>query len=148
MAKEGRIPNGYYDAIPVPVETEDGKKFCQLGLSKRSGTKQVMVTFQIDSGEFKGVKLPWFGYLTKDAAETTIKSLKLIGWNGKSFKDLTSLELTGKVQITVENDTYEGRVRSRVSWVNELGGPQIILGRILPPKEVSSLDKEFAQFLE
>src|SRR5262245_33978927 len=122
----GRVPNGYYPARAVRVELEDGSKpFVQLGLSKRSGAKQALVMLRIDSGDHKGICLPLFGYFTEDSRERTIQSLRLMGWKGKSFATINDGELTELVSVTVETEQYEGKTRTRISWVNDPSGPKI-----------------------
>ena len=141
-SSEGRIPNGYYQARAIRTELEDGSKpFVQLGLSKRSGTKQVLMMFQIEGGEHKGKTFPWFGYITEDSRERTIAALRLCGWKGKSFSTINDEELTDLVSVTIETETYDGKTRSRVSWVNDLSGPKIELDRKMDAKAIKELDK-------
>lgn len=113
------VKEGNYTARAVPQKTEDGPKYAQLGLSKNSGTKQVLMMFQIESGPFKGETLPWFGYFTKDAAKRTVESLRLCGLKGQDIFAVESQRLDNKVSITVEVGEYEGKTRSRVAWVND-----------------------------
>ena len=148
MSDYARVPDGIYTAKPVPVELETGEEtFCQLGLAKKKGTKQVLVIFEIQDGPFKGNQLPWFGYLTEDSAKRTIDSLKTVGWDGLSFADLPAAILDGVTQVTVENQTFEGKMRSRVAWVGNSGGPRIVLDKQLDSKGLGSLDKTFGVYL-
>lgn len=138
----GRIPNGYYQGRAIRVELEDGsKKYVQLGLSKRSETRQLLVMFKIESGEFAGMTFPWFGYFSDDSAQRTIESLRLMGWKGKSFATINDEELNQLVSLTIETEDYEGKTRTRVSWVNDLSGPKIELEKMLDAKSLKDLDK-------
>lgn len=124
------IPKGYYNAMAAPVETDEGRLWAQFGEAK-SGTKQVLVHFEILDGTYAGSKLPWFGYFTKDTIARTLESLRIAGFKGDDLETFPWQQPDQKVSITVEHNTYEGKTHARVAWVNKPGGGGVKLANPL-----------------
>lgn len=116
------VPAGYYPAVAVPIEMDGANVWAQFGESKQKGTKQVVLHFEIMEGEHTGVRLPWFGYFTKDAADRTIESLRIAGFKGDDLSMLPSQVLENRVTIVVEVNEWEGKRQSKIAWVNRPGG--------------------------
>jgi hypothetical protein len=115
-----RVPDGQYKGRPKAIENDaGGTSYAQLGLSKNSGTKQVVIMFEITKGPCKGEVLPWFGYFTMDSKARTVESLRLCGFTGQNILDVETQKLDGEVVLVVENQEYDGKIRSRVAWVND-----------------------------
>lgn len=90
------------------------------GVLTTSGDKEcVMVEFELL--EHEGQSLTWWGYFTDAAMEITFKALRNCGWTGTDLQDLTGLD-ANEVILVVENETYQGKTRPKVKWVNSLGG--------------------------
>lgn len=87
----------------------------EFGLA--NGKEQVALMFQIVGGEFDGKSIPWFGYFTEKTAERTMDSLRYCGWSTDSLADLTGVT-DNEVEIVVADEEYQGKVRSKVQWVN------------------------------
>ena len=106
-----RVAEGTYVAFPVKSE---------FGFTN-GGKEQVRVDFEISEGEFTNYTLPWFGYFTDKTRTRTLETLRLLGWRGN---DLTKLDGIGtrKVEIVVEDDTYQGKTKPKIQYVNPLGG--------------------------
>lgn len=121
-----KIPPGFYNAVAVPVDTDDGKVWAQFGEAK-NGTPQVLLHFKILDGEYQGYQLPWFGYFKKDSMERTLKSLRYAGFRGDDLTDLPEQPLDLKVSITVEHQEFDGKTYARVAWVNRPGGAGVKL---------------------
>lgn len=86
-----------------------------------NGTEQVAVVFNIvDPAEFVNQKITWFGFFTEKTLERTFKALRLCGWEGDNLADLSGVD-ANQVDIVVEHESYEGKTRARVLWVNEAG---------------------------
>jgi len=95
----------------------------ELGETK-AGAPQIAVTFRIiddDQPEAVGAELVWYGYFTEKAKARTLESLVHAGWDGDDIEELAGLGTT-EVNIVVELDTYNGRTRPKVQWVNAIGG--------------------------
>jgi hypothetical protein len=116
------IEAGYYEAKAVPTTDEAGNiKVVHFGLSS-TNTKQVLITFEIERGDAKGQKVPWFGYFTDKSWERTIQSLRYMGFKGNDLSTLDAQTLDQIVSLSVEESEWDGKTHMRVSWVNELGG--------------------------
>lgn len=87
-----------------------------LGLSQ-TGKEQIAVLFEITSGPHAGKSITWFGYFTDQTVDRTLESLRHCGWDSDSLADLDGLG-ENEVVLVVEDETYEGKTRSRVKWVN------------------------------
>lgn len=85
------------------------------------GTDQIMVAFEVTQEEHKGHRFYWYGFFSDKTIDRTLESLEACGWDGKGFKDMTSLR-KNEVELVVETETNEGETYLRVRWVNRLGG--------------------------
>jgi hypothetical protein len=89
-----------------------------------SGNKEVAVLFDIldESAEYSS--LTWRGYLSDAAFERTIESLRICGWEGDDLSKLEGLD-KNEVELVVEEEEYEGKIQTKVRWVNRLGSLSI-----------------------
>lgn len=116
------IPEGFYRAVAVQVDTEEyGPQWAQFGTTK-NGNDQVVVVFEIIDGPCMGRRLTWFGYFTKDTTKRTLESLRYCGWKGDDLMALPNQEIDQEVQLVVKHETYEGKTHARIAWVNNPGG--------------------------
>ena len=101
-----RIPQGTYSAraVSAAIVTMGEKK-----------TPAVAVVFHIQSGDVKGTLIEWTGFLTPAARERTVESLEHCGFDGEDLGTCCNRD----VAIVVEDDEYEGVIRSKVRWVND-----------------------------
>lgn len=87
-------------------------------------------------------RITYFGYLSDAALEYTLKSLETMGWNPHEHDGrITSLNgtelLVGNVvQIVVEEEEFEGKLRPKVKWINPSGGG--IVGDPMEEKEAEA----------
>lgn len=116
------VPAGYYTAVAVPIDTQQGRVWAQFGKAK-TGTDQVVVMFSIIEGEMAGERLPWIGYFSEKSEDRTLESLRLVGWVGDEIEAVVHGPLDQKVSITVEHNKNpeNGKVMARVAWVNAFG---------------------------
>jgi hypothetical protein len=119
------VQPGYYNAVAVPVDVEKTKVWAQFGTSKK-GTRQVVLHFEIIDGPEAGRRLPWIGFFTNDSWQRTMESLRFAGWSGDDLSALPSMPLDQVVSITVESDEYDGKTRSRITWVNQPGAGGVL----------------------
>lgn len=99
----------------------------ELGESQ-NGTPFAAVTFRLEDHDDTIV---WYGYITDKTTERTLRSLRIAGWIGN---DLRTIEGDGSalrevVDLVIQDDEYNGKVRSKVQWVNK-------------PKSSAGFDKE------
>jgi hypothetical protein len=92
----------------------------ELGLTSK-GNEQVGVELQLLGDGYEAVKLSWYGYFTDASFPITIKALRALGWAGDDLSDLSGID-TNEVELVVENEEYEGKVRPKVQFINALGG--------------------------
>lgn len=128
------IPDGTF-AKAVALDT-DGDRFGRSGAPKN--TAQVLLYFQILEGEYKGRRVPWFGFFTPDTVNRTMESLRYCGWKGTDLRKLGPLDQV--VEIEIEVNDYNDRQSNRVKWVNRPGGGAMKLNN---PMDANAL-RDFA----
>lgn len=101
-----------------------------------NGNMQCAVPFEISQGEYTGETITWIGVMhdTQDkngqsGAERVIASLQHAGWTGDDISELADIDddnakrmMPDEVQLTCEPETYDGKERLKVQWVNKPGG--------------------------
>ncbi len=110
---------GTFEANVAPTEAG------WIGESKEKGTPFVRIPLIVSEGSEIGKYAVWYGYLSDAAFERTIEVLvKAFGFNG----DLEGL-YSGKIsfvgdpcQIVTELESYQGKERCKVRWLNPPGG--------------------------
>jgi len=130
------VPRGFYTAVAVPIEIDGLETWAQFGASKNKGTKQVVLNMEIVEGDYAGSRLAWFGYFTQDSADRTIEALRLVGFKGDDLATLPTQKLGQRVSIVVEEEEYDGKVRSKIAWINRLGGGGMKLERTMDANEL------------
>jgi len=116
---------------------EVGIRSTQLTVSGEKGTPCVSVLFEDETGD----TITYWGYLTDAALQYTLKSLAAMGWDSAEHDgridtlNETDLLVGRKVEIVVDEEEFEGKVRSKVKFVNEIGGG---LGERMAPEESKS----------
>jgi hypothetical protein len=107
------IPAGKYIARAEEAE------FSQ----SRTGTDQCRVTLRIEGSDQEGALIDAYLYFSEAAADRSIDSLQLMGctFPGGDITDTVGLGRR-PVEIVVEHENYNGKVRAKVKWINEFGG--------------------------
>jgi hypothetical protein len=137
------IPAGYYAAVGVPVQTDEGQVWAQFGRSQNKGTPQVFVAFALLDGPHAGRRLGWFGYFTEGSADRTIESLRLCGLKGDDLANAIKGPLDQEVQLVLEHEEYEGKKRVKVSWVNAPGGGAFKMANPMNAQELRQFAAKF-----
>jgi hypothetical protein len=86
----------------------------------QKGDPQAVVTFsfQTDDGPHN---LNWYGSFSEKAMPHTVKALVVCGLKGNN--PAGELEIGKEVQIVIENEADDkGVLRSKIRWVNQVGG--------------------------
>jgi hypothetical protein len=106
--------------------------------------------FEWDSAEAKDRAIVSYNVLfgKKGCTLSGDQVKKITGWEGDSFSSLAAMDLVGiKIQWRNEEDTYDGKTKVQVSWIDlydaEPGGTV----RKLDDKGIKDLDAKFAEFL-
>jgi hypothetical protein len=107
-----KLVAGKYKALVTSFEfgeSETGKSF-------------IMLTFEVQEGTYAGEVINCWKYLTENTATYTIQSLRVCGWKGSELNE--EMEGLGElpVEIVVESETYNGKDRLKVKYINQIGG--------------------------
>lgn len=139
---------GRWLAIPVQQEGTDGSALnIVFATSEKKGTLGGTVKFEITSGPAKGETAYWTGWMSDGALKNTIKGLRAIGFVGDdidAFNDQDPLSLR-EVELTVENEEYNGKPRPKVQWVNR---PRRSMAREDVRAAAAGIKAKLAQFVE
>lgn len=89
------------------------------------GDPSIVIRFGFDGDK----SLVWNGYLTEKTQEKTAEVLALLGLKeDDKIQDLIDgppsclLDLNKEVELVIAMETYEGKTRPRIQYVNQLGG--------------------------
>lgn len=95
-----------------------------LGVTSKAA-EQVAIEFELL--DLSGTRYTYFGTFGDKALEHTLKALRASGWRGDDLADLSSVggPDAPEVELVIENETYEGKTRARIRWVNPRGGLSI-----------------------
>jgi hypothetical protein len=94
-----------------------------LGMSS-TGKEQIGVMFEIAGGPCDGKHITWFGYFTDNTVDRTLESLRHCGWASDNLADLDTLN-ANEVELVIEDEEYDGKVRPKVKWVNRISRLQM-----------------------
>lgn len=88
-----------------------------------TGKPQVGVVFELIGDEaIGGVKLTWYGFLHDEkSAKRTMSSMRACGWDGLGLITEAQGLDQNEVGVVVEDNDWEGKVTSRIAWVNAIG---------------------------
>lgn len=84
--------------------------------STSTGKTRLRVLFEL-GGDYAGRHLTWDGYFSEGAFARTVESLEHMGWEGTDLSDVQGLD-KNEVVLVVSQETYEGKTRNRINWVN------------------------------
>lgn len=103
----------------------------------KDGNPQVTITF---SFEAEGIKsLTWFGSFKEKALPHTLKALLVCGLKGSN--PAGALDVGREVSIVVDDEEgQDGKIRSKIKWVNALGGAKNVIPPDLAKAKLSELE--------
>ncbi len=98
-----------------------------------TGKEQLEIQFSTPEGNIRA-----FLFFTEASVDKSLEALENCGWDGVSLRTLDGL---GSIEcsLNVGEETYEGKTRVRVNWINKLGS-----GKPLPDSGLSALEKRLA----
>lgn len=102
----------------------------------KAGDPQASVTFSFDA-DSRPQNMTWFGSFKEGKAqEITIKALLTCGLKGNN--PAGPLDIGKQVSLVIEDEKgQDGKIRSKIRWVNALGGVKNV---IAPDLAMSKLD--------
>lgn len=105
------VPAGTYRARAVG---QDGVQYGFTG----TGNAQLAVEFELLE---EGERVTWFGvFAPGKSSDIAMRALRAAGWTGDDLNDLVGLGST-EVELVIEDEEWNGKVRTRVRWVNVPG---------------------------
>lgn len=108
--------------MTVKIEKGEYRAKCKtwaLGASQ-NGTERLECEFELL--DMDGLTMNWEGYLSEAAFLRTQESMKHMGWAG-DWEKVEGLDKC-EVSLAIEDETYLGKTRSRVRWVNRAKLPE------------------------
>ncbi len=104
----------------------------------KDGLPQAAVTFSFEADK-RPHTITWFGSFKEKALPITVKALLTCGLKGNN--PAGPLEIGKEVSIVVEEEIgQDNKVRSKVRWVNPLGGVKNIISADLAKAKLSALE--------
>lgn len=85
-----------------------------------TGTWQAVIRFSILDEEYAGAEITAWLYCSEAALPRTVEALRYCGWEGDDLNDLSTVG-SKDCELVIVEDEYNGKVRLKVKWVNELG---------------------------
>jgi hypothetical protein len=117
-----------------------------IGLAS-TGREQIGILFEVTEGELQGRELTWFGSFTPESFPITVKTLRELGWSAQNVGTLrTELRLGTLVQLVCEPETFNGRERLRVKFVNRRG--VVRMDQHMTKEQRSAFSKEVQEMLD
>lgn len=83
----------------------------------QDGKEHVAVLFDYVDSNGEAGAITWYGYFSDKTWERTLDSLRYMGWTGDDLGNLDGLD-THEVELVLEEETYQGKTRTKVQWVN------------------------------
>ena len=90
-----------------------------LGVSQ-NGNEQVGVEFELI--EVPGQHITWYGTFTDAAFDIAMRGLRSAGMTGDDLSDFSWVEKAPEVMLVVDHETYQGKTKVKVKFINSLGG--------------------------
>ncbi len=94
----------------------------QFGESK-NGKEQIAITFDLldETDTETGHTITWFGFFTEKTEARTIESVGHCGWDMATGPTNAHRVADNVVELVIEDEEYEGKVRTKVQWINRIG---------------------------
>jgi len=97
-----------------------------------TGKERIIVVFQVtDKGEAFGELVSWHGYFTDATLDSTIKQIKVVGFEGSDIFN-RGMMIGHEAKIVVVDEEYNGYNYTKVRWINSVKST---------PKQLDMLDE-------
>jgi hypothetical protein len=83
-------------------------------------------------------KITWFGGFSEAGRQYTIKNLITLGLKGNN--PAGNLEIGKQVEIVIDNETFEGKTRAKVKFINGPGAARNVIPQDLAKAKLSALE--------
>lgn len=103
-----------------------------------TNTIQIGIRLRITDGDHKGKTITWYGSFTDESEHITIRAMRALGHVGDDVYDHRAM-LSDNADISatavVEHETYQGKKRAKVNWINGGDGGAIVMSKELSEGE-------------
>lgn len=82
-----------------------------------NGKESIAIRFEFIAGPHVGKSIQGWFYFLDSTVERTLQTMRHCGWTGETLGDLTGMG-DAEVELVIEDEEYNGKVRSKVKWVN------------------------------
>lgn len=137
------LPAATYPAVVVPVETPNGPVSIQWGPGSEKSPFTAAVTFEVLSGPYAGQRITAFLYFGEKSAPHSMKGLRAAGFTGDDIDKFSDQNPDIECQIVVGHETYQGKTRAKVLWINQAGGGGFVFEKQLSPSELRKFSAQF-----
>jgi len=137
------LPAGTYAAVVASVDTERGPVYIQWGPGTERSPFVAAVSFEVLNGPQAGQKISAFLYFGEKSAVRSMESLRACGFTGDDIDKFSDQNPDIECQIVVEHETFEGKTRAKVKWINKAGGGAFTFEKPLPPNELRRFSAQF-----
>lgn len=137
------LPAGTYAAVVAPVDTDRGPVHVQWGPATANSPFVGAVSFEVLNGPQAGQKISAFLYFGEKSAVRSMESLRACGFTGDDIDKFSDQAPDIECQIVVEHETYEGKTRAKVKWINKAGGGAFSFEKPLAPNELRRFSAQF-----
>jgi len=142
------LPAGTYAAVVAPVDTDHGPVSIQWGPGTAKSPFVAAVSFEILNGPQAGQRITAFLYFGDNSVERSMESLRYCGFTGDDIDKFADQHPEIEVQIVVEHETYEGKTRPKVKWINKAGGGAFTFDAPLAPNDLRRFSAQFKSKLK
>jgi hypothetical protein len=95
----------------------------------KKGDEQIVLGFEITDPsrpDEVGMHISYFGTFGPNSIDFTVDAIRACGWTGDDVSEVPALaeagQLANEVRLKIEHETYEGKLRAKVKFVNKVGG--------------------------
>jgi hypothetical protein len=95
-----------------------------IGQADPTKAPQISIMFQVIGGEADGHHKTYFGSFSEGATDFTLNAMRACGWSTDSLYDLAGMD-ANEVNLVAEDETYEGKTREKIKWVNRIASLKV-----------------------
>lgn len=144
--------------LPLEKITLTGRAFAAASISPPSenGNRQIAIPMEVTQGDHAGETITWISVFhnTPDKNGRTgygqiIESLQTMGWSGDEIAELVDIDdarvlelLPNEVAMVCEPDTFDGKTRLKIKWINRVGGGRFAFKEALSGNDLKQFSSQ------
>lgn len=114
---------------------------CALGYTSQDG-EQVGVEIMLlpdQDEDVDGRHVTWYGQFSEKAEPYTLKTLRVLGWQGDDLADLSGIVDGPECEAVIGHEQdLQGEVRARVKFINALGSGGVAMKSKMTPEQAAA----------